>query len=107
LQYPANAIRQGHNSEVLQMGDADFERFRAGDETAFNAVGERYRDALLATATRRLYGDENLAEDAVQQALLKVYREPGAYKQGTHFKVWIHSVVSQCALNLLRAKRAA
>jgi DNA-directed RNA polymerase specialized sigma24 family protein len=89
------------------MDDRDFERFRAGDKKAFNAVFFRFYPELLATATRRLYGDKILAEDAVQQAFLRVYRKPGAYKQGTHFKVWIHSVVSKCALKLLKAHRAA
>ena len=51
------------------------QRMVAGDQLALGEVYDEYGSRCLALA-RRLLGDGNLAEDAVQEALLALWRAP-------------------------------
>ena len=53
-------------------------RIRKGDERAFAELYERYAPAAFGLAAR-ICGDRSLAEDAVQEAFLSIWRRPGAY----------------------------
>jgi RNA polymerase sigma factor (sigma-70 family) len=68
---------------------------RAGHETAFAAIVERYRPQLLALA-RRLNSD-GTAEDLVQQAFLHAF---AALRSGTevdHLRGWLHQILRHVA----------
>ena len=75
-------------------------RFRGGDETAFEAMVERWNEPILQLATR-LTGDLEEAKDVRQMALIKTYRGLGSFEGRSRFSTWIYRVV----VNLCRDKK--
>lgn len=63
-----------------------------------------YGPRLLATARRYLpEGDD--AEDAVQDAYLMAYRNLHRFEQGAQLATWLHRIVVNAALMILRKRR--
>src|SRR3954471_6339956 len=80
-------------------------RAGAGDERAFAALVARPRKPLLRYVARR-FGPE-LAEDAVQEALLSAHR---ALRGGTvpaDVRAWLSTIAWRRALDLTRRERDA
>jgi len=68
----------------------------AGDESAFAHLAERYQGPLLHAAQSRL-GDRQLAEDAVQEALLCAFRWLHTYDSRYSFRTWLWTILlNQC-----------
>jgi len=65
------------------------ERARQGDEDAFATLVGAVGDRCLAIAWRILR-DFDLAEDAVQTALVSAWRELGALRDTAKFEPWLH-----------------
>ncbi|MCA2002054.1 MAG: sigma-70 family RNA polymerase sigma factor [Chloroflexi bacterium] len=75
-----------------------------GDLDSFNALVLHYQDAVFNTALRIL-GDEDLAEDAAQEAFISAFRSVGAFRGGS-FKAWLlRTVTNACYDELRRRKR--
>jgi RNA polymerase sigma-70 factor (ECF subfamily) len=73
--------------------------FRAGQETAFEAIVKRHYPGLLRVAEQRC-GTGALAEDAVEAALVRAYRYLRR-GQVLHLGGWLRRVVYNCATDLL------
>jgi RNA polymerase sigma-70 factor, ECF subfamily len=74
---------------------AMIQRCRKGDRDAFNALIGKYRDLIFGTAYL-ITRDRPLAEDAVQEALIKMWRYLPSLRQPERFKAWmLRIVVSQ------------
>jgi RNA polymerase sigma-70 factor (ECF subfamily) len=72
------------------------ERARAGDHQAFRVLVERYQARLFRLALRVLR-DEEQARDAVQDALLKIYRSLDRFEGRSSFYTWAYRLVmNQC-----------
>jgi len=69
------------------------EQHRAGDEDAFRRIVERHHRSLYANALRRL-GDPVLAEDAVQEAFLRAFRNLDRFDGAYHLDAWLHRIVT-------------
>ncbi|WP_425616352.1 RNA polymerase sigma factor [Anatilimnocola sp. NA78] len=68
----------------------------AGDEGAFAQLAQRYQGPLLNAARSRL-GDRQLAEDAVQEALLCAFRWLHTYDSQYSFRTWLWTILlNQC-----------
>jgi RNA polymerase sigma-70 factor (ECF subfamily) len=69
----------------------------AGDEDAFTLLVRRYEGALLNAAQSRL-GKRQLAEEAVQEALLCVHRWLATYDSRYSFRTWLWTILlNQCS----------
>jgi RNA polymerase sigma-70 factor (ECF subfamily) len=80
-------------------------RARGGDEEAFQAlVNEHARTAFRLAF--RLTRNEHDAEDIVQESFLKAYRQLGRFESRAHFGTWLHRIVVNCAVDLLRTRQA-
>jgi RNA polymerase sigma-70 factor (ECF subfamily) len=93
---------------MVQMAgsDADAEwvaRARAGDPDAFRSLVERHGRALFRLAYR-MTGNEQDAEDVVQESFLKAYRNLGHFEERAQFSSWLHRVAANCAYDCLRAR---
>ncbi|WP_204044593.1 RNA polymerase sigma factor [Acrocarpospora phusangensis] len=77
------------------------ERFRAGDEAAFTEIGARYRPALFRTALN-LLGDAHLADEAVQDALLRAWRNASSFDTDREIAPWLYQIVRRCAYSVHR-----
>jgi len=76
---------------------------RAGDAEAFNEVVERSLPRALGVA-RALLGDASLAEDAVQEAFLRVVRRRDAYVPGRPFGSWFFAILRNVCADARRAR---
>lgn len=75
-----------------------------GDLDSFNRLVLAYQDMLFHTALRIL-GDEDLAEDATQEAFISAFRSLNSYRGGS-FKAWLmRTVTNACYDELRRQKR--
>jgi RNA polymerase sigma factor (sigma-70 family) len=73
---------------------------RAGDVDAFSVLVERYRLPALRLAYG-IAGDE--AEDAVQDAFVKMFRKLHTFRPGSAFRPWLFTVVANEARNRRRS----
>ena len=76
---------------------------QAGNEAAFRRLVERHSRGLFQLAFR-LTGSEPDAEDVVQDAFLKAYRELKRFEARSSFRTWLHRITVNCAYDLLRKR---
>jgi RNA polymerase sigma-70 factor (ECF subfamily) len=76
-----------------------------GDRDAFEVLFRRHFEASLRFAVRMLDGDRALAEEAVQEAWVKVWRRLGDFEQRSSFTTWLFAIVSRATLDLRRRRR--
>lgn len=75
-----------------------------GDLDSFNSLILHYQDSVFNTALRIL-GDEDLAQDAAQEAFISAFRGISSFRGGS-FKAWItRTVINACYDELRRQKR--
>jgi RNA polymerase sigma-70 factor (ECF subfamily) len=69
---------------------------RAGDESAFVTLLERYNASMIRVA--RIYvRDRSIAEEVAQEAWLGVLRGLGGFQARSSLKTWIFRIVLNCA----------
>jgi RNA polymerase sigma-70 factor, ECF subfamily len=79
-------------------------RLREGDESAFEAM-LREQGPRMLQAARRFLVEEQDARDAVQNALLSAIKAIGRFEQHSKLSTWLHRIVVNEALMLLRDRR--
>ena len=67
------------------------QRAAAGDRAAMRDLYDRHHDGLFAFIRGRC-GDEALAADVVQDAMLEVWRGAGRFAGGSSVRTWIFSI---------------
>lgn len=77
---------------------------RAGDSAAFETLLQRYGARLLRLA-RRFLGSEEDARDAVQDAMVSVFKSIGSFESNAMLSTWLHRIVVNACLMRLRTKR--
>jgi RNA polymerase sigma-70 factor, ECF subfamily len=84
----------------------DAARLRRGDPAGLAGLLSRHQDHLFRYLLR-LVGDEAVAEDAFQQAWLKVTERIGGYDRSRPFAPWLFAVARNLALDHLRRRQPA
>src|SRR6187431_2559292 len=84
---------------------AVLDRARQGDSEAFRALVERHSRSVFRLAFR-MTGNEQDAEDVVQESFLRAYRQLGRFEARANFGTWLYRIVANCAVDMLRAKRS-
>jgi RNA polymerase sigma-70 factor (ECF subfamily) len=97
---------RGDGVAVVDLTEArDRELVRAigrGNEEAFRELFRRYAPSAMAVA-RRVVGQPYLAEEAVQEGFLAVWRNPSAYEEMRgSVKAWLMATVHNRAVDLVR-----
>jgi len=82
------------------------ERCREGDLTAYRMIYDRYEQPFLRTACRML-GRKEEAEDAVQEAFLKLYRGIGGFERGARFSTYFFRILMNTCYDVLRKRGKA
>ena len=77
------------------------ERARAGDAGAFRELVVSYSPKLFRLAFR-ITGDEQSAEDAVQETFLRAWRSLRRFDSRAQFGTWLHRIAVNVALDLAR-----
>src|SRR5687768_63945 len=90
---------------MLSMNDAALvEGLRAGDSDALRTLLDRYSPRLLRLARRFLSSEED-ARDALQDAMVSVFKSIGSFESGSMLSTWLHRIVVNACLMKLRTKR--
>jgi RNA polymerase sigma-70 factor (ECF subfamily) len=79
-------------------------RARAGDADAFRVLVERHSRPLFRLAFR-MTGNEQDAEDIVQESLLRAYKQLGKFDERASFGTWLYRIAVNCSLDLVRARK--
>src|SRR5436853_2035263 len=78
-------------------------RAREGDPDAFRLLVERHSRVAFPVAYL-MTGNEHDADDVVQEAFLRAYRQLDHFEERANFSTWLHRIAVNCALDLLRAR---
>jgi RNA polymerase sigma-70 factor (ECF subfamily) len=73
-----------------------------GDTSAFNELYNRYSQRLLFYFFRELGGDEEKAQDFLQEIFLKIVEKPGLFDTERRFSTWIFTVAYNMCKNEYR-----
>src|SRR5262252_10796067 len=79
-------------------------RARSGDTDAFRVLVERHSPPLFRLAFR-MTGNEQDAEDVVQETLLRAYRRIDKFDERASFRTWLYRITVNCSLDLVRARK--
>lgn len=79
-------------------------RARTGDTDAFRVLVERHSRALFCLAFR-MTGNEQDAEDVVQETMLRVHRKIGHFDERASFRTWLYRIAVNCSLDSVRARK--
>jgi RNA polymerase sigma-70 factor (ECF subfamily) len=80
------------------------ERAREGDHDAFTTLLDA-RLARLDAAARLILRDPELARDAVQEGLIRAWRDLPGLRDPGRFDAWLHRLVVNACLDLIRRRR--
>jgi RNA polymerase sigma-70 factor, ECF subfamily len=97
---PANGANSGP-------ADADVEamlRVKAGDESAFAYLVQKYRRPM-AGFMYRLCHNPSTAEELTQEVFLRVYRSRTSYEPSAKFTTWLYRIATNLAVNHARDTR--
>lgn len=79
-------------------------RARQGDEDAFGALVQQHSRKVFQLAFRMM-GNEQDAEDVVQESFLRAYRKLGRFQARADFGTWLYRITANCAVDLMRTKQ--
>src|SRR5438132_8762093 len=89
----------------MELTDAGYvARARSGDADAYRVLVERHSRALFRMAFR-MTGNEQDAEDVVQESLLRAYRQLGKFDERASFGTWLYRIAMNCSLDLVRSRK--
>ncbi len=76
---------------------------RGGDREAFCALVARYQEVAFRAAYL-VVRDSAAAEDVAQEAFVRAYQGLRSFRQGEAFRPWLLRIVTNLALNEIRAR---
>lgn len=89
----------------MELTDATFvTRARSGDADAYRVLVERHSRALFRLAFR-MTGNQEDAEDVVQESFLRAYKQLGKFDDRATFGTWLYRIAANCSLDLVRARK--
>ena len=95
---PAIAGAEGYtDAEVMLL-------VKAGDESAFNYLVQKYRRPLVSFMYR-MARNTAAAEDLAQEVFLRVYRSRQTYEASAKFTTWLYRIATNLAVNHARDTR--
>ncbi|HYL79750.1 MAG TPA: sigma-70 family RNA polymerase sigma factor [Candidatus Acidoferrum sp.] len=84
--------------------EALFKQVQAGGRDAFAVLVERHQRRAYAVALRLLGGSQD-AEDAVQQAFLRLYESRARYDSRWRLSTWFYRILTNVCVDELRRRR--
>jgi RNA polymerase sigma-70 factor (ECF subfamily) len=79
-------------------------RARSGDQAAFRIIVEGYSRDVFRLAFR-ITGNEEDAEDAVQETFLRAYRKLEGFEARANFGTWLYRVTANTSIDVLRRRK--
>src|SRR4051794_11324667 len=89
----------------MELTDAAFvTKARSGDTDAYRVLVERHSRALFRLAFR-MTGNEQDAEDVVQESFMRAYRQLAKFDERASFGTWLYRIATNYSLDLVRARK--
>jgi RNA polymerase sigma-70 factor (ECF subfamily) len=102
---PLTEPPEGRLTEGMDVGDAEaVARARTGDREGFRLLVNRHSRPLFRLAFR-MTGNEQDAEDVVQEAFLRAYRALDRFEDRSQVGSWLYRIAANCAYDVLRARQ--
>jgi RNA polymerase sigma factor (sigma-70 family) len=80
--------------------------FANGDRQAAHVLSQRFVPRILGYASRLLSGDRAEAEDVAQEAMLRLWRIAGDWRQGeARVATWLYRVTTNLCTDRLRSRQ--
>jgi RNA polymerase sigma-70 factor, ECF subfamily len=95
---PALAGAEGYTDAEVML------RVKAGDESAFDYLVQKYRRPLVSFMYR-MARNTAAAEDLAQEVFLRVYRSRQTYEASAKFTTWLYRIATNLAVNHARDTR--
>jgi len=80
-------------------------RVKAGDDSAFDYLVEKFRRPLVGFMYR-MARNRAVAEELAQEVFLRVYRSRKTYRADARFTTWLYRIATNLAVNHARDARA-
>jgi RNA polymerase sigma factor (sigma-70 family) len=90
--------------QPLNIHEDLIERCKAGDRAAYYRLYKLYARAMF-NVSYRITGNDDDAEDAVQDTFVSAFRNLDAYRGDATFGAWLKRIVVNRSINLLRKRR--
>jgi RNA polymerase sigma-70 factor (ECF subfamily) len=94
---PANSGEPFSDADVML-------RVKAGDESAFTYLIQKYRRPLVGFMYRLCHNPAT-AEELAQEVFLRVYRSRSTYEPSAKFSTWLYRIATNLAVNHARDTR--
>jgi RNA polymerase sigma factor, sigma-70 family len=104
LDFPEEASLAGQDEVVSTAEPALVEGCRRGDLSAFEEL-YRSQGARMKSVAFNILGNPSDAEDAVQEAFLRVYRGMGAFKGTAKLSTWMFRILVNACHDIGRQRR--
>src|SRR5215469_16650908 len=89
----------------METTDATFvARARTGDADAFRVLVERHSRSLFRLAFR-MTGNQQDAEDVVQESFLRAYKQLARFDERASFGTWLYRIAANCSQDLVRSRK--
>ena len=95
---PVMAGAEGYTDAEIML------RVKAGDESAFDYLVQKYRRPLVSFMYR-MARNTAAAEDLAQDVFLRVYRSRQTYEASAKFTTWLYRIATNLAVNHARDTR--
>jgi RNA polymerase sigma-70 factor (ECF subfamily) len=79
-------------------------RVKAGDQSAFEYLVQKYRRPMVSFMYR-MARNSAVAEDLAQEVFLRVYRSRETYEASAKFSTWLYRIATNLAVNHARDTR--
>jgi RNA polymerase sigma factor (sigma-70 family) len=80
------------------------QRMRSGDEGSFEAIFKRHHAPLLSYC-RHMLGNQDEAEDALQQAFIRAHKALLGGSPPRELRPWLYAIARNCCLSAIAARR--
>jgi len=88
----------------MQLDDAAaVAKARDGDQDAFRVLVDRHSRSIYRLAYR-MTGRAEDAEDVVQEAFVRAYRQLGRFESRSNFATWLYRITFNCSVDYMRAR---
>ncbi len=89
----------GQDTELILVA-----RAQQGDRQAYGELVSRYHRAVVSVVYR-MCGEQQLAEEAAQEAFLRAWQNIQRYLERYSFRSWVYRIALNAALDMLRRER--
>jgi RNA polymerase sigma-70 factor (ECF subfamily) len=101
---PASSFQPGVAGSEAYTDAEVMLRVKAGDESAFDYLVQKYRRPLVSFMYR-MARNTAAAEDLAQEVFLRVYRSRQTYEASAKFTTWLYRIATNLAVNHARDTR--